>query len=110
MVNSAITKRPGNFPPPVTSQQVGKGNKELTRTIKALTQALKERDQRMDDIESALAEVAEFVSIQKTNSNFAPRQASVSPETEVTDGDLVKSVKQMNGRFDSFWNSTTGGN
>lgn len=103
IVNYAITKKPGNFQPPISHQQTS------GKSIKALTKRIDDLEAQNAHMAKALGEVADVVAMLNTNKAFAPRQASLSQETAVTDESLVKSVVKMNGRFDSFWGQNIGG-
>lgn len=109
IVNGAITKRPGTFPPPVSSQ-ISTGNppksKGGKKELSPLISAIKSLQADLQDVKSALGELAdvpERVAAMERNSMWLPRQASIDNATRVTDKDQLARVKELSAEYDQFW-------
>lgn len=114
IVNYAITKKPGNFPPPIPHQTAtGKSLKAYEQKIATLEGRLAHAEKALAEVadlaarvvhaEKALGEVADYVLVLKQNKAFTPTQASTAPETMIEDAALARQVKQSLGRYDPFW-------
>ena len=106
LVNSAITKRPGTFQPPVPEQispSAGSGDPISRKALKGyVTRAEFARmTKEISDLTAAMREVAELVHQQQTD----VRQASSDPGTVINNPDLQKAIKAQyeNGSYDPFW-------
>lgn len=116
LVNQAITKKPGTFPKPVSHQvETGKGKGKRGKAMPdddRLIRAVKSLDERLADVEAALAELADLpekverLSPVAMNKAFTPRQASTDKDTVVDDPETIKKAKQLNTQFDPFWGGT----
>lgn len=113
MINNAMTKRPGTFPPPVPHQTAtgkGKGkalaDDRLLSAIKSLSDKFDTIEQRQNQTEKALVELAELFEGGKNNRLFAPPNvASLDPRTAITDEKEIKNVTKNMGDIDTFWNA-----
>lgn len=113
LINNAMTKRPGTFPPPVPHQvATGKGkgkalsDDRLLSAIKSLSAKFDAIEQRQNETEKALVELADLMEGGKNNRLFAPPNvASLDPRTAITDEKEIKNVTKNMGDIDTFWNA-----
>lgn len=102
LVNSAITKKPGNFPRPVPHQaSTGKSRRDLEGQIQSMSKEL-------HDLRSAMKEVADFVGAFRANGALMPQQASVAGTTVIDNPEMLAAMKALNSNnaeYDDFWHS-----
>jgi hypothetical protein len=109
LVNTAITKRPGTFPPPVSHQvQTGKrrkgGRKEIGGGV--LLEAVRELSRQVKSLNDAMGDVAEMeerLNALEARRSFLPRAASADDATRITDEKEIISARKQLAEFDEFW-------
>lgn len=100
LVNSAITKQPGSFPPPVTNQQ--RTGKSRFVTQDEFARGMKE----IHDLGAAMHELVGLIDQQRSAPDV--RQASSDPMTVVQNPDMLKAIKNINEKSDGFWHTNLG--